>query len=563
MSSLTPISMYKQRRWLPLLSILFGLVMLLAACGGQATPTSGNSKQGGTLTIVPSPIGDFTQNFNPYAPNPSYGSLGLVYETLFFFNREDGSVHPWLASSYQFSSDGKTLTLHLRPNVTWSDGQAFTSDDVAFTLNMLHQYPATDANQLWSVISSVSNPDPTTVVVALKQTYSPLLWYLGGQTYMLPKHIWSSVGDPTKYADSNPVGTGPFTLKSFSPQLIDYYRNAHYWQPGKPSINEVRYPSFNSNTGAQLLLSQGGVDWTGLYTPDIQSTFVARDPAHNHYWFPPSSVQTLYLNTAKYPFNLLPVRQAISLAINRDALYKTGENGYEPPASPTGLVLPANKSYLTSDYSSTNFSLDDAQATSLITGAGFHKGSDGIYVDSKGNRLSFSLNVVTGWTDWVTDCQLIASDLKQVGIAVNVNALSFNAYYSAMQLGNFDMVMSWTNAGPTPFFLYNSMLNSTNTAPVGKAANSNWERWKDSNTDALLNQYANSVDPNTQQQAIAGLEKIMVEQLPTIPLVYNAQWYEYSTARFVGWPDQNHPYAVPSPYTFPDAEIVVLNLHAA
>src|SRR5712692_9670855 len=75
---------------------------------------------------------------------------------------------------------------------------------------------------------------------------------------------------PSKFTNPNPVGTGPFTLKAFTPQLIDLAKNPNYWQPGKPVVSEIRYPSFNSNTSAELLLSRGEVDWTGLFTPNVQ-----------------------------------------------------------------------------------------------------------------------------------------------------------------------------------------------------------------------------------------------------------------------------------------------------
>ena len=195
-------------------------------------------------------------------------------------------LKPWLAQSYAFSPDAKTVTFHLRTDVKWTDGQAFTSDDVVFSLNELKQYPAADTNGIWQYVQQVQNPDSSTVVVTLKQPYTPILWYLAGQTYIVSKHEYASVGDPTKFADDNPVGTGPFMLKSFSPQLIDLKKNPSYWQPGKPAVNEVRYPSFNSNTSAELLLQRGDVDWTGLFTPNIQQTYVSKDPAHNHYWFP-------------------------------------------------------------------------------------------------------------------------------------------------------------------------------------------------------------------------------------------------------------------------------------
>src|SRR5258708_4516055 len=195
--------------------------------------------------------------------------------------------------------------------------------------------------------------------------------------------------------------------------------------------------------------------------------------------------------------------------------------------------------------------------------AGFTKGSDGIYVDKSGKKLSFTIDVVTGWTDWVPDCQIIATDLKAIGSDATVNALSSNGYVSALQMGNYDMAVSWTNPGPTPYYLYNSLLNSQNTAAIGQTASSNFERWSDSTTDQLLSQYATSADPSVQKQAIDGLQKVMVEQMPSIPLVFGATWNEYSSAKFTGWPSASNPYAAPAPFNFPDSEVVVLNLKLA
>jgi peptide/nickel transport system substrate-binding protein len=540
------------------LSLLVICVLLLAACGGG----SAQQQKTTVLTVTPNSIGgDFTKNFNPFSATPDSGTQGMIYETLLFFNSMDGSIHPWLASSYQFSSDATSITFNIHPNVQWSDGQPFTSDDVVFTLNMLKQFPALDLNGLWGYLKGVSAPNASTVKVTLSRPYTPILWYLGGRTWIVPKHIWSSIADPVKEINANPVGTGPFVLKSFIPQLIDLAKNPKYWQPGKPEVSELRYPAYDSNTTAELQLDQGKLDWTGIYTPNIQKTFVSRDPTHNHYWFPPSSVVMLYVNLAKPPFNQLAVRQAMSLAIDRQQLNKVGESGYEPPAHPSGLVLPAQQKFLSPDYTNASFTVDTAKANQLLQSAGFTKGSDGIYADKNGHKLDFKMNVVTGWTDWVTDCQIMANELKAIGMNVFVNSLSYNAYYSALQLGNFDTAISWTNPGPTPFFMYDSLLYSKYTAPLNSTAVSNWERWKDPATDQLLNQYASSVDSHTQTQALYGLQKIVVEQLPSIPLIYGATWYEYSTAHFSGWPDANNQYAVPSPYTLPDAEIVVLNLH--
>lgn len=546
------------RGWL-FLSFLLVCAMLLAACGGTQAHVS---HQQSPLRIVANTGGDFTRNSNPYNNSLStFWSRGLIYETLLFFNNLDGSVKPWLASSYKYSSDSTTITFNLRKDVKWSDGQAFTSDDVLFTFNLLKKYPALDYNGMDPFIKSVSAPDANTVLITLTTPNLPILWYIGGQTWILPRHHWSNVGDPSQYADPNPIGTGPYLFKTFTPQLVTLSKNPNFWQPGKPEVNEVQFPAYNSNTSAELVLNRGTIDWAGLYVPNIQHTYIARDQAHNRYWFPSSDVVMLYLNTAKYPFSLLPVREAISSAIDRDQIYKVGENGYEPTANPTALLLPQQKNLLSPTFAGTTFAVDTTRSDELLQGAGFTKGPDGIYADRNGKKLAFNLDVVDGYTDWITDCQIMANDLKAVGIKVNINTISYDAYYNALQVGNFDTAMSWTNPGPTPYYLYSGLLSSQNTAPLGQSANSNWERWNDPTTDKLLNQLVTSQDPSVQQQAYAGIQQIMVDQLPSIPLVNEPYWYEYSTAHFTGWPDQTHQYAEPSPYTFPDGEIVLLNLH--
>ncbi len=549
---------WPRRMVAPLLLLCAAVSMILAGCGGS----SSGSKYGGSVTIVPAPNGVFTRNFNPFLANSSRtGTQGMIYETLLLFNRLDGTAAPWLASSYSWSQDATSLTFHLRQGVTWTDGKPFTSDDVVYTLKLMQEYPALDGNSLWATLQSVSNPDAQTVTVTFKQPATPMLWYIGGQTYIVPKHIWQNISDPATETNPNPVGTGPFMLKSFNPQLYVLGKNPHFWQPGKPFVNELRYPAYTSNTSADLLLSQGAVDWTGLFTPNVEKTFVQRDPQHNHYWFPSSNVVMLYLNTAKAPFNQLAVRQALSTAIDRQKIDQVAENGYEPPASPTGLVLPLNQKFLDEKYSTLDFKTDAAKASSLLEMAGFTKGPDGIYVDKSGNRLAFKIDVVAGWTDWLTSSQIMASNFKAIGIDATVNTLTFNDYISSLAQGDFDTAISWTTAGPTPYFLYNSLLNSSNTAPVGQKATSNWERWNDPATDKLLAQYAGSPDEATQQEALAGLQQIMVEQLPSIPLVYGPTWYEYNTSNFVGWPDKSNPYAMPAPYSAPDAELVAITIH--
>jgi len=542
-----------------LTSLLLLLSLVLAACGSTASSKPTRPLHPNSLTLLQNEIDAYTQNFNPYSPSVIAGTPGLIYETLLYVNRLDGSVKPWLASSYDLASDAQSITFHLRQGVTWSDGQPFTSDDVVFTLNLITKNSSIDLTGISAVLKSVSAPDTSTVLVTLNKPSNPIVWNLGGQVYMLPRHTWSGVkGDPSQYADPNPVGTGPYIVKSFTPQLVDLVKNPKFWQPGKPQVDEVKIPAYSSNDSAQLALQKGLIDWTNLYIPKIDKTYVALDPQHNHYWFPSSSDVMLYLNLTKAPFNDLQVRKAISLALNRDTISQLGESGYEPPANPTGLAGEAIKTYIDPQYAGLQFTQNTAQAGQTLQNDGWTRGADGFYARN-GKQLAFTIIVVSGYTDYVADCQVMVRDLKAAGINATVNAMSTDAFTNALGNGHYDAGILWTNAGPTPYYTYLGLLGSTYSAPIGQAASGNYERWIDPATDKLLDQYAGSTDPQVQRQALDGLQKIMVEQLPSIPLTAAPYWYEYSTAKFVGWPDAQHPYADPG-LDSPDIEIVLLNL---
>lgn len=547
--------------WLPLLMVF---VVVLAACGGSnSTNAHKRPAHPNSLTLLANEQDAYTQNFNPYSPGVISGTQGLIYETLLYVNRLDGSVKPWLASSYNLASDAQSITFHLRQGVTWSDGQPFTSADVVFTIKLILKNPSIDLTGIGAAVKDVSAPDASTVIVTLSKPFNPIVWILGGQVFILPQHTWSGVkGDPSQYADPNPVGTGPYIVKSFTPQLVDLVKNPKYWQPGKPQVDEVKIPAYSSNDSAQLALQKGQIDWTNLFIPNLDKTYVALDRQHFHYWFPSSDDVMLYLNLTRAPFNDLQVRKAISLALNRQSISKLGEAGYEPPANPTGLVGEAIKTYIDPQFANLQFAQNVTQADQTLQSDGWTKGADGFYAKN-GKQLAFNIIVVSGYTDYVADCQVMVNNLRAAGINASVNAMSTDAFNNALLNGHYDAGILWTNPGPTPYYIYDGLLRSTNSAPIGQSAPSNYERWMDPNTDKLLDQYASSTDPQVQKQALQGLQQIMVNELPSIPLTAEPYWYEYSTANFVGWPDAQHPYAAPGTAEYPDIAIVLLNLQPA
>jgi peptide/nickel transport system substrate-binding protein len=563
----------RYRRAVTFFSLLLVLGLMLAACGSNGTTTT--TPRATTLRILSAPGQPNPDLFNPFFntnQGGDYGAQGLLYEELYFTNLYTGQSSPWLATSYSYSSDLTQLTFKLRSGVKWNDGQAFTSSDVVFTFNLMQQNPALDQGSLWAtILKSVAAPDSSTVVFTLQHADSTALFRIGDQVFIVPQHSWSTIsGDPAKFANDNkPVGTGPYLLKSFSADLVTYTVNPSYWGT-KPQVQTIQIPSIKDNTTAITDMVQGQLDWAGIgWSPDNDAVYSAKDPQHNHDWFAASNTVMLYLNLQKAPFSNLLVRKAISAAIDRSQLPQ-GVAQYAQVANPTGIIIPTDTNWISSQYQSMAFESGQSKVDSYLTQAGFKKGSDGFYHDASGKVLSMSVDVVAGWNDWDQDVQFIVNDLNKAGIKATMNSESgYTPYYTAITSGAYDAAISWTNSGPNPYYAYLALLDSANAAPK-LAVGTNFERWDaatsngfSAKTDQLLAQFQSSSDASAQMQAIQGIEDIMVSQLPVIPLTVNVYWDEYTTTHFTGWPTAANPYDSGAPYTMPDEENVILHLAPA
>jgi peptide/nickel transport system substrate-binding protein len=548
------------------------LTLVLSACGGGSSASSGPS---GTLTIVPSPKGNFTANFNPLLTGATNDpSFGMIYEPLMAQNRFEGTPpKPWLATAATWNSDFTSITFKLRTDVKWSDGQAFSADDVVYTFNLLKQYPALDTNGFWvknattgkTLFNSVSNPDSSTVVMTFNQNASVYEWYFAAQTPMVAQHTFSKLSDPSKDLNSQPVGTGPYVLKSFSPSLITLEANPKYWQPGLPKIKTLKYPALNSNTSAEVVLNDSQIDWAGVAYPNIKQWAAAN--SNNHYFYAPTNVVELYLNLGKAPFNDVAFRKAMSAAIDRNSIVSQGSWGLGSPASPTGVLIPANQKFLAPQYANLQFGSADAPsgnisaAQQMLTAAGYQKNSAGKFLGKDGQPITFNINVVSGWTDWDQIVDIMVQNLNQLGLTVKANQTQFADYYSGLQTGKFDATISWTNQGPSPYYPLYGLLASVNAGSPGATANpTNWERFINPTVDNALQQFTTASTDADKVTALTPIQQVMVEQMPVIVLYENFAAYEFRTSNATGWPTQDNYYDAGSPYQHPEDARVVLHL---
>ena len=539
--------------------------LLAAGCSAGSSSssgsTSGNTSTSSVLTISNENGALWTCGFNPLNASDTLLSVGFMYEPLVYVNPlQGGKTTPMLASSYSWGPGNKSLTFTIRQGVKWSDGTPMTAADVAYTFNLIKKYPGLDLTGVWSVLSSVTATG-NTVTMDFSTVAVPYFYYIADQTPIVPEHIWSKLSNPTTNAITDPVGTGPFLMSKCSPSNITYTANPNYWQPGLPKIKKIEYPAYTSNTTANNDLANGTAQWGAQYIPAIDTFYKSKSPNYN-YWFPPTVNVSLVPNLTNPLLSNVKVREAMSYAIDRAKVSTIGESGYEPPANQTGIVTPTfASSQDTSAVSAWGNGYDPAKATSLLESAGFHKGSDGIMVNSAGQKLAFTVLNIGDYSDWVASVQVIQQELQAVGISITPDNLSntdFDAdfYYGKYQLAYYDQ----QTFGPSAYYELNNWLNSANTAPVGKVAASNYERYSNPATDKLLNQYATTTDPATQQSILNQVQQVMVNDVPIIPVVEAVDWYQYDTGSFTGWPTPGNPYAQPSAYAYPDNEQVLLHL---
>jgi len=531
---------------------LVGLVAVAIVCSGVAACSS-NSGAGkpsttaaATLVMESSPETAITQAFNPFvATQAAYGmgATGLIYEPLIQFNlAAPPKFYPWLATSYAWSDSGKQITFTIRSGVKWNNGTAFTPADVAFTYNMIKKNTAINLDGL--PISSVTTSGNNVTLSFPTAQYTNLEEIAG--VGIVPESIWSKVANPATFADANPVGTGPFELSSFTPQGFTLKKNTGFWQASKVAVQKVFFPVYTSNTGALTALFSGQIDWTGNFIPGLQKNFVAKAPQFHHFWEAPGGTNSLMPNLNKWPTNQLPVRRAISLAINRALIAAEGEAGLENPVlNSTGLTLPTYSAWSAPVTTLTNSpTANPTAARAVLKAAGYTLNSSGFFTKG-GKVVAITITDPAAYTDYAQDDELVAQELKAAGIDATFSGQAVTTWDSDVADGNFQMTMHWSNGGLTPYNMYDGWLDSALAS--GNAATGDFERLKNPAIDTMLRTLAAASTVAQQTTALAPIAKFVAANLPIIPTTTASQWFEYNSQHYVGWPTEQNPYETGQP----------------
>ncbi len=527
--------------------VALALVTGCASGGSASSSTSKGAGAGQTLTIG-MPNGTQTNNSNPFLNTSSARSLGYawaIYEPLAQVNdtRPTNAAVPWLAKSWAWNTDFTELKIVARSGVTWSDGTPFTADDVAYSLQLRKDNAALNAEGLPYGNISVTG-DTVTVDFKSGQFINQLKVL---QLFVVPKHIWEKIADPTTDPNQQPIGTGPYTFTTWTAQSVTLNANPTYWG-GKLAVPQLRYTSYSGNDTLTTALATGEVQWAWTFIADYKKVYVDKNPDHNTVFFPAGlAIDQLVLNTSKAPFNDVAVRKALNMVVDRAKASTIAESGIFPAlTNVTGIPQPAGDSFIADAYKGKTFAVDVAGAKKVLTDAGYTYKGDKL-IGKDGNPVTFTLQDPAGWNDYITSLQLIADSAKSIGMTATVQTPNVDTWTTALATGNFDAAEHWTNFGVSPWEPYSDMFDPAYYVPIGQKASWNYGRYQNADAAAAFKAYTAATDDAGRATALAKVEQIFVDDVPAIAIDARPAGGEFSTKYYTGWPSESDAYADPEP----------------
>jgi peptide/nickel transport system substrate-binding protein len=472
---------------------------------------------------------------------------GPVYKALVDYDNEKQQDSPGLAKSYESTPDGLQWTFNLRKGVMWSDATPFTADDVLFTFQVhFDRDVASPGGDLFTQsdgsFPTVQKIDDHTVMFQLKEPNAAFAAAIGS-TYLIPKHKWESAFKAGNYrqvlSTSTPpedvVGLGPYRIQSFTTdERLVLERNPYYWKVDKnqqrlPYLDKVIFviaPDFNTSA---LKFQGGETDMIWDISPDNVDQLISKEQEKDYKVYdlgPSFNTNFIVFNQdlAKFKnpvklrwFREQKFRQAVSHAIDRDAIVRTAFQGYGIPLF--SFNSPANKVWYTDNI--TKYPYNPDRARELLKEIGIEdRNNDGKLEDSQGNAIKFTINTNSNRQFRINMGTLIKDNLAKIGMDVSLQPIDPGSLSEKVQNSrDFDaIILGWqSQVPPDPIIGKNVLLPSGNTyyAFPGQTEPSNdWER----RLQELITLNSKQINLADRQKSYAEAMKIWSDYLPEIEL---------------------------------------------
>jgi peptide/nickel transport system substrate-binding protein len=231
------------------------------------------------------------------------------------------------------------------------------------------------------------------------------------------------------------------------------------------------------------------------------------------------------------------------MAIDRQRIVTEALSGYAPPADATGLAESQKRWKDAAAQAAPWTRRNVAEANRLLDAAGLARGAD----VPGGGRMRYEIHAVAGWSNSDATASIIQQSLADVGIAATAVPLPYQTWSDRLQNGRFDMGIWGSTRGPTPYQFYRGQMDADVVRPIGEEATHNFQRSGSADASPILRRFEAASDLAELLALSGDLQRIYVENAPSLPLFASPLWGVFNTSRFVGFPGRVRAYAGASP----------------
>lgn len=488
-----------------LVTMLVITMLLATGCGAKTdAPASGTDTPKEVKDTIVIAQGADAKSLDPYGTtdSPAGRVANCIFDTL--VTRDDeGNVSPCLAESWEIVDD-TTYIFHLRKGVKFHNGEEFKASDVAFSFSKIAESPHAESIRATIDFEKSKVIDDYTFEMKMTEPFGPILNHLGHNVMsIVNEKAYTEAGDKV---GQNPVGTGPYKFVSWATgDRIDLVANEDYWG-NTPKVKNVVFRNIPESSSRSIEVETGGID----ISIDAQASELERleaNPAVKVFRRQASRIDFLCFNCSKPPFDNAKVRQAINMAINKDAIFKVVYQGVGTIASApmSSVVWAYNDKLAPHEY-------DVEKAKSLLAEAGYQNGLEiTIACDQNQQRLDTA--------------EMAQAQLAEIGVKVNIETLERGAFIDKVIAGTLEMFgLGWTSdTGDPDYALYASFHSSMH------GAGGNMSFYTNDKVDELLEIGRTSTDAEVRKKAYLEAQEIIWEEVPCVfiqcpedVVVYNA-----------------------------------------
>lgn len=487
---------------------------LLPAC---SPPTPGSSGTGGkdTLTLATNTGG---LNLNPMlgVSRTDQWITSLMYPSLLEL-KTDGSFVPSLATKWGYENPLKAY-VEIRDDMKWSDGKPLTADDVAFTFNATkkHKIVSGLAYAYARNTESAKAVSKTRVEFTLARPDRVVLEVgIGFWMKIVPKHVFSKVGDLNKFTNSKDwVSAGPYNLTkvvpgySYTLERVTPFPLAPNDTPIMKTINYRVYPDVNSEI---LALRNGEVDAIANPLPPVQSNILRKTEGLKIVKVPGIGFTDVTFNMKRKPFDSVLVRKAFAHAIDNEDIRKTVFQG-QARSTHSGPIPASLEKYF--DPSLKEHEYDPELSRRLMRKAGFKADKDGMFPGTY--ELIYSLQDIGS----VQMVDLIKESAAKAGLRIKPRGMERNTWLAKRVAGDFDIYTGNFGINFGPGSLANLLL------PGGP---NNFSFVNDPSLTAQV-QKALTTSGETQVQTVHAISKRVHDEVIDNVIMTQDFYYAYSSA---------------------------------